>query len=59
MFKEALLSIVSAWSLDQIDVYIQELETRILETEELVKELKRLRKKKGRKNYETGARDGR
>ena len=36
MFKEELLSIVSGWTLEYLDDYIRQLETRIKDTRELL-----------------------
>jgi hypothetical protein len=61
MFREELLSIITTtWPLGQIDNYIKELETRIEDTRELLKEVRLIRKKKlGKKVYDNGPRDGR
>lgn len=58
MFKDELLTIVSAWSVEQLTTYIEQLEARIVDTHVLIRELKALRKRKTRKVYDTGTRGG-
>jgi len=60
MFKEELLNLVDAWSVEQLENYIHELETRIGDTKQLLSALRAMRKRKTRKTvYENGPRDGR
>ncbi len=57
--KDELLNIVTTYSIEQIDNYIEQLETRVKDTQMLIRELRTLRKKKlGRKTFETGVRGG-
>lgn len=53
---EFALDIVSTWTAEQLDDYIQKLEARITVTHAFVKELKRLKKNKSRKVTDTGGR---
>lgn len=60
MYKEELLNLINGWSSQQLDQYIDQLETRLVETHALLKELKTLRRKKQMKRTpENGTRDGR
>lgn len=60
MYKDELLDLVSTWSIEQLDDYVQRIETRITENQQLVKDLKQLRKRKTKKKvYDNGPRDGR
>lgn len=57
--NEEVLYIISTWSVDQLDKYVQELEERIESTRTLIAEVKRVRKGKSRKTTaETGTRGG-
>lgn len=58
MFKGELLNVVSQWTVEQLDIYIKELETRITDTQMLLKELRLIRKKKNRKTYDNGTLGG-
>jgi hypothetical protein len=61
MFDDELRSIISTWTVPQIEEYIQKLEARITVTRTLITELKTLRKTKQRKDSttpETGTRGG-
>ena len=58
MFKEELLSVVDKWSMQQLNDYIGQLETRITETHSLLRELKQLRRRKSHKKIlDNGLRD--
>jgi hypothetical protein len=60
MHKELLLEIIQTWNDDQLFIYIKELEKRVQETSEVIKDLRQIQRKRRRKpTYETGARDGR
>lgn len=58
--KELLTEIIEKWDERQISNYIIQLETRVLELNHWIKELRVIRKKKVKKSpLDTGARDGR
>jgi hypothetical protein len=60
MYRDELLDLVSNWTPEQLNAYIQKLETRITDAHVLVKDLKQLRKRKTkRKVLDNGPRDGR
>jgi uncharacterized protein YdbL (DUF1318 family) len=48
MIKEELLSIIKNYSTEQLNQYIKQLEERIIETSNLVHEVKQIRRKKQR-----------
>ena len=58
MFKEELFGMVSTWSIEQLNLYIEQLEKRIDDTKILLKELRSIRKRKTRKIYDNGTRGG-
>lgn len=48
MIEGELLTIVASWNLTQVNEYIERLEARVKTTEELIKELKKIRRQKSR-----------
>jgi hypothetical protein len=57
--KEMVEELVRGWTTIQITEYILKLEERIKDTQNMIRTLKTLRRKKNRKLYDTGVRDGR
>jgi hypothetical protein len=60
MHEGELLTIVNSWNLAQVNEYIERLELRVANTQQLIKELKKIRRHKSRKVvYDNGPRDNR
>ena len=57
--KELLSEIVRDWTIEQVEDYIALLEKRAVDLGEWIKHLRTIRRKKARKVFDTGARDGR
>lgn len=59
MIKDELLKLLSDWSIEQLDHYIEELEERNAETYQLIREVRQIRRKKvARKTLDNGLRTG-
>ena len=60
MYKELLLELISNWNEEQLDLYIIEMEQRQMELNQVIKQLKEIRRKRTKKQTpENGPRDGR
>ena len=58
IYREQLMEMISGWTRDQISAYIERLEKRIEETNQLLRELRAIRKRMSTKVVDTGDRHG-
>ena len=58
IYREQLMEMVGSWTKEQLTSYIDRLEKRVEETNQLLRELRTIRKRMSSKTVDTGDRHG-